>query len=191
MLSKLAKQSGEVTELMMGIEPACIREKPDMRRPDHLGLYSDHGVGSLKSESIGTEPNDRKVGGTEALDLSTEERGSLQKLCLRELIGGRYGSCCDVGDTQSELSELAILSRLKEARREARGIQCRPEPIPGSREVMTDSSAVEPGIDSAEQDLEVGSDDVAKPVVSSFLKLLPCGTMGMFHVERLGVRPVN
>lgn len=104
---------------MVGVEPARIWQKPDVRRPDHLGLHSDHGVGSLKRESIGTEPDDREEGGTEALDLSAEQLGSLQKLCLRELVSGRRGACCDVGDTQSELEELTVLNRIKEAWREA------------------------------------------------------------------------
>src|SRR5213075_172726 len=46
------------------------------------------------------------------------------------------------------------------SRREACAVKRRPEAIAGSREVMADLRAVETGIDAAEENVEVGRDDV-------------------------------
>jgi hypothetical protein len=64
---------------------------------------------------------------------------------------------------------------MEKARREARGVQRRPEAVAGPREVEAGRRRVQAGIDAAEQDLQVRGDDVAQALAVRGAKLSRAG----------------
>jgi len=60
---------------------------------------------------------------------------------------------------------------MKQARRDPRRMQRRPEAIAGTRKVKARRGGVEAWVDAAEQDLQVGRDDVAQAPAGRRLKI--------------------
>jgi hypothetical protein len=60
---------------------------------------------------------------------------------------------------------------MKKARGKARRVKRRPEPVAGAREVGSGGGGVKPGVDAAEENLEVRRDDVAQALACRSLKI--------------------
>ena len=104
----------------------------------------------LKGKAIGAEADNSEKGRSETEELAAQDLGSMKKLGLGELIGGRRGSRDDVGDPEVELEQMAVFGRMEEPRRKTGSVESRPESITGTSEMVTSRGAVEPGIDPAE-----------------------------------------
>lgn len=171
-LSQVGVDFGEVFELVVGVESGGVGEDPEMGVGDGFGLESEGGVAVGEGEPVGAEAEDGEESGAVAEEFSFEELGGGRVFGGGEV--GGAGGCGgdDVGQTIAEIEQCVIFVGREEVGSEAGGMKCGPEAISGAGEVVADSGGIEAGIDAAEEDFEVGSDEIGEGFPDACFDLL-------------------
>jgi hypothetical protein len=99
------------------------------------------------------------------------------------------GARNQIGDAQAFAQQQMLLPGIYQPMSESGGVQCRPEAISRPGEVVPSGAGVEAGIDAAEQDFEIWTDQVWNRTAYSSRHLSPGGpgvTCGgtIDHVQR-------
>src|SRR5256885_958905 len=122
-----------------------------------LRLKTGLSLGELEANAVGDETADRENARLELEDLSMNGAGAGAKLFSVDVVGGGTRTRNEIGDAVLELEELELVEGGEKMWREASGVECCPEEVAWTGEVMADGSRVETRIDPAEQDVKVGS----------------------------------
>src|SRR5438034_4623457 len=149
---KLPERRRKLWHLMIGIEPARLRQQPQPRRPQPLRLRTDHRARASERGAIGADPDHRHPLRPVALDLALEPPRARDELVRRQLGGRRGGAGHEIRDPIAPLEQRALFPRRENAIGETGSVQHGPKPVARPREMVTDSTRIETGIDAAEQD---------------------------------------
>jgi hypothetical protein len=145
---------------MVRIEPAGIRQHPHCRPPERVGLESDGCARPIERGAIGANPDYGNTPGAKPVDLPLEPPPTAAKLRVRELRSRRGGTGYQVGDADSLLEQKLLLRGVEQSPREAGAIQGGPESVAGPGKVMTGCRGVETGIDAAEENPQIGRNEI-------------------------------
>jgi hypothetical protein len=135
-----------------------------------LGLQPERRRRTTERRAIGPHADESDRAGPEAADLGGKLLSTGDELGVGELIGRRGGAIDQVGEAIAQAEQLRVLGGMKQARRESRRVQRRPEAVAGAREVKARRGGIEAWVDAAEQDLQAGRDDVAQAPAGRRLK---------------------
>jgi hypothetical protein len=112
--------------------------------------------------TVSAQPDKRYRSRPVTSNLGSKKPSAPRELAGGQLVGGGRSPVHQVGEPVAELEQLAILRWMEEARREARGMERRPEAVAGPGEVTAGGGRVQAGIDAAEEDFQPRGKDVAQ-----------------------------
>jgi len=75
---KRSEQLDERRSWMMRVEPAGVREEPDLRRADAFILEAAHSLGVVECRAVGAQSDDRKNLWPESANFAVQKPGSLE-----------------------------------------------------------------------------------------------------------------
>jgi len=169
---QFAQQRHQRAHLVVGVQSARAGQNPDARALESHGLLAEGGLRRGEGEAVGAHAEEGDDAGPIALHLALQPPSSLYELRGVKLVSAGGGATDQVGEAISQLQKKILLPRPEAARREAAGVQRRPEAVAGAGEVVAGGGRVQPGIDAAEKDLQVRPDDVAQRLRARGLELL-------------------
>ena len=137
-----------------------------MRAGERAGLQAEGRPAQPEGVAIGADAEKGDALRPIAPDLGDEAAPAGDEFGRRELVGARRGAIDEVGDAVAIAQEQPLFGGVELARREAGGVQRRPEAVSRAREVMSGGAGVEARIDAAEKYLQAGRDDVAQPAIA-------------------------
>lgn len=160
--ARLGVQAGEVGRLVVGVEPARVREDPDRAAGEIFVLQADDGVAAAERGAVGGEADDRDQAWPVLADDALELPRARAQLGVGQLGGRARRPRSDVRDADAVREQLGVLVRAQAPQREARRVQRRPETVARSREVVAGLRGVQRRVDADEQDLKARPDDRAE-----------------------------
>ena len=95
-----------------------------------------------------------------------------------KLVCARCRTRHQVGQAVAQPEEGFLLGGVKAPRGESGGVQGRPEPVTGTGEMVAGGRRVKAGIDTAEEHLELGPDDIAQALAASRCQLAGARSAG-------------
>jgi hypothetical protein len=159
-VSKLPERSGQIRELMVGIQPARVGQHPESAFAERLLLATSHSSGTAEGRSIRADPEHCYNLRLMTTDLPLESSPPRAQFLRFKLRRTTRGSRNQVRDSDAVLQERLLLPRAHEPIGKACCVKRRPEPIAWSSEVMPGGGRVKAGIDAAEEDVEMWGDQV-------------------------------
>jgi hypothetical protein len=145
---------------MVGIEAARIGQHPHSGCSERLRLEPNGRARPIERDAIGTNANYGDTPGTQTANLPGESQSARAQLIVRELRGCSCRARYEVGDADSSLEQELLFPRPEQALGEAGAVQGGPEAIARPGKVMPRSRGVETRIDAAEEDLQIGRDQI-------------------------------
>src|SRR5262245_17154676 len=159
--SQFAERAGKVGRPVVRVEAARVRQDPDERARERLGLSAECGLRAIERRAERRDAHDSDRARPEPAHLAFEPPAACSKLLSLERRRRCRGARDEVGDPDAKRDERRVLPRREAPRREPGCVKRRPEPVSRPREVMAGCARIEAGIDATEQHVEIGRDHVA------------------------------
>ncbi len=153
-------------QLVVRVQSARAGQHPDFGACQAVGLQPERRLGATERGTVRAQSDECHRARPITADFGSKLVCAESQFGRRELVRRGGGAVHQVGQAVAELEELDVLRRVEKARREARGMQRRPEAVAGTSEVKTGGCRVQAGVDAAEQHLQAGPDDVAQPLAA-------------------------
>jgi hypothetical protein len=155
----------QIGKLVVGVESAGIGQDPKRGGLQPLRLKPEACTRPVEGEAVRADADHRYASGPKARHLPRKRLAPGPELVSGEL-GGRDGRAGDqVGDSDTLAQQEPLLPGLEQPAGEAGGVERRPEAVARSGEVVAGGRGVEPGVDAAEEDPEIGRDQIGHPPV--------------------------
>ena len=162
----------ELRELVVRIQSARTRQHPYLRAFQQLGLLAERRLGATKGGAVGAQADEGDGARAVASNLGRKSAAPGEELGIGQLVRGRGAAIHQIGESVAQLEQPAVFGRIEATRGKPGGMQRGPETVAGSREVKPGGGGVKPGVDAAEQDLEVRADYVAQPLARGRAQIL-------------------
>src|SRR3989442_1168100 len=132
---------------MMSIQAAWIGEHPHGGVSEGVALPPHRCFRLLESSPVSADSEHRDEPRRIPFHFGEKPAPAGDELSGTQLVGARGRACDQIGYAAAVLQELALLPRRKPPIGKARAVQCRPEAISRTGEVMTRSGRIEARID--------------------------------------------
>ena len=159
-IAELPECSGQIRELMVGVQTARVGQHPECGWAKRFPLATCHCSGPTERRSIGADPEHGDCPWPIPTRFSLESSPPRPQFLLSKLYRACRRSGDQVRDSEPVLQQASLFPGADEPIGEARCLKCGPEPIARSGEVMSGGGRVEPGIDAAEEHIELRRDQV-------------------------------
>jgi len=144
----------------MRVASAGVWQHPQRGGSETLFLFAERRPRPHEPESISADPQHRDRGGPEPGYFAGQALPPAHELFSFEFVRGSRRPRHEVRDPAARVEEFTVRIGLEALQGESRQVQCRPEAIPRPREMMPGGGRVESRIDTAEEHVEPGSNDV-------------------------------
>jgi len=136
-------------------------------------LETERRLGATESRAVSPESGKSDGARPVAAHFGGQPAAAGDQLVRRQLVRGGRGAVHQICQTVAELEQAAVLRRIEAPRREAGGMQRRPEAVARTGEVKPGRGGIQAGVDAAEQDFQCRADDVAQPLAGGSLQRGP------------------
>jgi len=144
----------------MRVEAARVREYPELSVAHAFGLRAERRVRPIECGAVGADADYGDDPRTVAADLALERSSSGAQFVVLEFRGSRRSPCDEVGDPTATGQQLELIRGRKQPRREAGGVERRPETVARPREVLPLRGRHQAGVDADKEHIEIRTDDI-------------------------------
>ena len=144
----------------MRIEAARVREHPEPGIADGLRLPAEHGMRPIECDAVGADADYGDDPRPIAPDFAFERPPAGSQFVVVELGGACGGAGDEVGDPAAACQQLELIRRREPPRREAGGMERRPESVAGTGEMLPLRGRHQARVDADKEDVEIRTDDI-------------------------------
>ena len=157
---KAPVELGHLGHLVPRLKTARVGEQPQPRRGEPLLLLAHFRGRAAEGRAIGTETKYGDDAGAEIPCLRFQTSAAGAQLGAVELAGRDRHSIHQIGDADTKRRENGLLGRHQDMIGEASGMEQLPEPVTGPGEMQPQLTRPLPGVDPAEEDSQIRSNQV-------------------------------
>jgi hypothetical protein len=149
-------------DLIVGLESARVGEKPQKSTAEEFGLGTDCRPWSGERRPVCLEPEDRDAARPQHLHLGLQQRCASAQFGAADLAGGGSHPPYEVRDADTQCRQDGLFVWRENCLREPTGAEQLPEAVPTAGEMQAELARKCPGIDSTEENAQVGTDQIGK-----------------------------